>query len=257
MARPGDEVVDPSGLRLVFLETAASSGGAAISLDWFVPPGGRLVALPHVHPFDTEGFEIFAGRARYRVGRRVSEQDAPYAYGVPPGAQHVHAANIGPTPLHVRQTVRPDPPDGPLLEGVEQFFETLFALAQRRKVTSAGVIVDPLQGAAPLSLLLPFSYLPWLPHGFQQVAIGGLARVAQGLGYAAHLEPRVGGARPGAGARRPPRSPEPTPRTAGTPGGVGIPTMTDAPTHDVVDAVEPVLDGRRRAGGATCTATPS
>lgn len=189
MARPGDEVVDPSGLRLVFLETAASSGGAAISLDWFVPPGGRLVALPHVHPFDTEGFEIFTGRARYRVGRRVSEQDAPYAYGVPPGAQHVHAANIGPTPLHVRQTVRPDPPDGPLLEGVEQFFETLFALAQRRKVTSAGVILDPLQGAATLSLLLPFSYLPWLPRGFQRRAIGGLARVAQDLGYAAHLEP--------------------------------------------------------------------
>jgi len=52
------------------------------------------------------------------VGRRVSKQDAPYAYGIPPGAQHVHAANIGPTPLHVRQTVRPDPPNGPLLEGI-------------------------------------------------------------------------------------------------------------------------------------------
>ena len=189
MARPGDEVVDPSGLRLVFLETAASSGGAAISLDWFVPPGGRLVALPHVHPFDTEGFEIFAGRARYRVGRRVSEQDAPYAYGVPPGraarARREHRADPAPRPPDRAS----DPPDGPLLEGVEQFFETLFALAQRRKVTSAGVILDPLQGAATLSLLLPFSYLPWLPRGFQRVAIGGLARVAQGLGYAAHLEP--------------------------------------------------------------------
>jgi hypothetical protein len=96
MARPGDAVVDPAGLGLVFRETAAPSGGAAIALDWFVPPGGRLVALPHVHPFDAETY----------------------------------------------------PPDGPLLEGVERFIETLFALAQRGRVTSAGVILDPLQGAA-------------------------------------------------------------------------------------------------------------
>jgi hypothetical protein len=51
------------------------------------------------------------------------------------------------------------------------------------------VILDPLQGAATLSLLLPFSYLPWLPRGFQRAAIGGLGRLAQRLGYAAHLEP--------------------------------------------------------------------
>jgi hypothetical protein len=66
MARPGDELVDPTGLRAVFVETAGSSGGAAFSVDWFVPPGGRLVPLPHVHPTEVEVFEIVAGRARYR-----------------------------------------------------------------------------------------------------------------------------------------------------------------------------------------------
>jgi hypothetical protein len=30
MARRGDELVDPSGVRLVFVETAESSGGAAV-----------------------------------------------------------------------------------------------------------------------------------------------------------------------------------------------------------------------------------
>jgi hypothetical protein len=189
MAWPGAAVVDPSGVRLVFRETAGSSGGAAFSLDWLVPPGGRLVALPHVHPFDAETFEIFAGRARYRVGRHTYERDAPYVYGVPPGALHVHAANVGATPLHVRQTVRPDPPDVDLVAGVERFFETLFALAQRGRVTGGGVILDPLQGAATLSLLLPFTYLPWLPRGAQRAAIGGLARFARRRGYAAHIEP--------------------------------------------------------------------
>jgi hypothetical protein len=190
MARPGDVLVDPSGARLLFVETASSSGGAAFSLDWTVPPGGRLVALPHVHPFDEEVFEIRAGRARYRVGRHVHERDAPYAYGVPAGALHVHAANAGDRDLRVRQTVRPDPPNPALVDGVERFFETMFALAQQGRVLGNGLIVDPLQSALTLSaLLLPFSYLPWLPHGAQRTLIGGLGAVARRLGYEAHVEP--------------------------------------------------------------------
>jgi quercetin dioxygenase-like cupin family protein len=191
MARPGDALVDPSGVRLVFVETASSSGGAAISLDWTVPPGGRLVAVPHVHPFDVEVFEIRSGRARYRVGRNVYEREAPHTYGVPPGAVHVHAANGGDGDLHIRQTVRPDPPNRALVEGVERYFETMVALAQEERVLSNGLIVDPLQSAVTLGeLLLPFSYLPWLPHGAQRALIGRLGAIARGRGYVAHVEPR-------------------------------------------------------------------
>ena len=191
MARPGDELVDPLGVRLVFLETASSSAGAAFSLDWFVPSGRRLVALPHVHPYDTEVFELYSGRARYRVGRHVYERSAPYTYAVPPGALHVHPANAGDAVLHVRQTVRPDPPNPQLVDGVERFFETMFALAQRGGVLPGGVIANPLQSALTLSeLLLPFSYLPWLPHGAQETLIGGLGRHAKRLGYRAYVEPQ-------------------------------------------------------------------
>jgi uncharacterized RmlC-like cupin family protein len=190
MAHPGDELVDPAGVRLVFAETASSSGGAAIALDWFVPPGGRLVALPHVHPQHVEVFDIVAGRARYRVGRHVHERDAPYAYGVPPGALHVHPANAGDTELHVRQSVRPDPPDRRLVTGVERFFETTFALEQRGAVYGIGLFRDPLQSAITLhDLLFPFAYLPWLPMGAQQALLGRLAGVARRHGYAAHVEP--------------------------------------------------------------------
>jgi Cupin domain len=208
MARPGDELLDPSGLRLVFVETAGSSGGAAFALDWFVPVGGRLVALPHVHPYDAEIFEILAGRARYRVGRNVYERSAPYAYGVPPGALHVHASNAGDTVLHVRQTIRPDPPNPELVAGVERFFETLFALTQRGKVLPGGVIADPLQSALTLGeLLLPYTYLPWLPRGTQHAALGRLAKIARGRGYAAHVEPaRV--------TRGPEPEPDPEPAAA-------------------------------------------
>jgi hypothetical protein len=191
VARPGDELVDPTGLRAVFLETASSSAGAVFSLDFFVPPGGRLVPLPHVHPTDVEVFEIVAGRARYRVGRHVHERSAPHAYGVPPGALHVHPANAGETGLHVRQTVRPDPPNGRLVDGIERFFETSFALAQRREVHAIGLFRDPLQSAVTLhGLLFPFAYLPWLAPGAQQALIGRLAGVARSRGYDAYVEPQ-------------------------------------------------------------------
>ena len=191
MAQPGEELVDPSGVRLVFRETASSAGGAAIVLDWFVPPGGRLVALPHVHPRHVEVFEIVSGRARYRVGRHLHERSAPYTYGVPPGALHVHAANAGDTELNVRQVVRPDPPDRALVDGVERFFETTFALEQRGAVSSIGIFRDPLQSAITLhDLLFPFAYLPWLPIPAQRLLIGRIAEVARKRGYSAHVEPQ-------------------------------------------------------------------
>src|SRR3954454_8880794 len=190
MARPGDELVDPSGLRLVFRETASSAGGTAISLDWFVPPGKRLVALPHVHPRHVAVFDISSGRARYRVGRHVYERGARYAYGVPPGALHVHPANAGDTELNVRQTVRPEPPDRTLVDGGERFFETAFALEQRGDVYSIGLFRYPLQSAITLhDLLFPFAYLPWLPRTAQETLIGRLADIARARGSAAHVEP--------------------------------------------------------------------
>ena len=120
----------------------------------------------------------------------MHERDAPYAYGVPPGALHVHPANAGDTQLHVRQMVRPDPPDRTLVSGVERFFETTFALEQRGEVYGIGLFRDPLQSAITLhDLLFPFAYLPWLPMSAQQALIGRLAEVARRRGYTAHVEP--------------------------------------------------------------------
>jgi hypothetical protein len=90
----------------------------------------------------------------------------------------------------VRQIVRPDPADRALVEGVERFFETTFALEQRGDVFSIGLFRDPLQSAVTLhDLLFPFAYLPWLPVAAQRALIGRLADVARARGYAAHVEP--------------------------------------------------------------------
>ena len=67
----------------------------------------------------------------------------------------------------------------------------MVALAQEGRVLSNGLIVDPLQSAVTRGeLLLPFSYLPWLPHGAQRALIGRLGAIARGRGYEAHVEPR-------------------------------------------------------------------
>jgi hypothetical protein len=135
-------------------------------------------------------FEILSGAARYRVGRHVRERSAPYAYGVPTGALHVHPANAGDAELHVRQSVRVDPPDPRLVEGVERFFETSFALDQRGEVYGIGLYRDPLQSAITLhDLLFPFAYLAWVPVPVQRALLGHLAELARRRGLAAHVEP--------------------------------------------------------------------
>jgi hypothetical protein len=98
--------------------------------------------------------------------------------------------------LHVRQVVRPDPPNLALVAGAERFFETTFAVAQRGGVYAIGLFRDPLQSALTLhDLLFPFAYLPWLPVDTQEALIGRLADVARGRGYEAFVEPqRSGGA---------------------------------------------------------------
>src|SRR4051794_7845525 len=232
MARPGDELVDPSGLRLVFRDTAISAGGAAVSLDWFVPPGGRLVALPHVHPHQVEVFEIVSGRARYRVGRHVHERSAPYTYGVPPGALHGPAANCRPHRAQ-RAPDRAPRPAGPHARRRRRAVlrDDVRARAARRRLLVRAVPRPAAVGdhVARPAVPVRLSALAARPRA------GGAHRAAGG-GRAA---PRVRGARR-ARARRLTRLPS-------APGGVAMGTWT-APSRSST---------RSWSGGGTCTAIPS
>lgn len=78
-----------------------------------------------------------AGTARYRVGWRSRIARAPEAWTVPANTSHVHPADAGEGTLVVRQTIAPDPGDPDLTSGVERYFETVFAVAQRGGVDSA------------------------------------------------------------------------------------------------------------------------
>jgi quercetin dioxygenase-like cupin family protein len=186
---PGDELADLRGLVARFVRTTASTSPEVMEIEWEVPVGGRLVAIPHFHPDGPEEWRVVSGSARHRLGRRKLTTRAPEGWTVPGGTVHVHPANAGDQPLVVRQTIAPDPPMPELTAGVERYFETVFALAQQGRVDRFGRIRDPLQDALAIwENLVPGSYIGYLPIPVQRGALRSLAALARRLGREAWVE---------------------------------------------------------------------
>ena len=58
---PGQTLENPvTGERFTFLHTAASTGGELLAFELGLEPGGA-VPIPHVHPIQTERFEVRRG----------------------------------------------------------------------------------------------------------------------------------------------------------------------------------------------------
>ena len=186
---PGDELADPRGLVARFIRTTAASSPEAMEIEWEMPPGGRLVAIPHRHPDGPEDWRVVSGSARYRLGLRSLTARAPEGWTVPANTAHVHPANAGDEPLVVRQIIAPDPPMPELTAGVERYFETVFALAQQGKVDRFGRIRDPLQDMLAISEnLVPGSYIAWIPIPVQRAVLSRAARLARRRGRQAWIE---------------------------------------------------------------------
>ena len=70
MIRKGDVIENPvTGERLLFLETSAETNGEYVLVECTVQPNG-FVAAAHVHPQQTERFEIESGTRRLQARRR-------------------------------------------------------------------------------------------------------------------------------------------------------------------------------------------
>src|SRR4051812_9350383 len=127
MARTGDELSQPNGVRLRFVRTSGETGGRALELEWEIPVGRRLVGLPHRHPDVQEHFRVVAGTARHWIGRRRLVARTGETWIVPANTAHIHPANAADEPLVVRQWIDLAEPDVALIAGVERYFETVFA----------------------------------------------------------------------------------------------------------------------------------
>jgi quercetin dioxygenase-like cupin family protein len=135
MITPGQTLENPvTGERFTFTHTAASTGGELLAFDFALRPGGA-VPIPHVHPIQTERFEVTAGRMRFRVGLRTFVAGPGDVVEVAPGVVHSFA-NAGEEEARLRVEVRP-------ALAMEEMFAEVVALAKAGRMTKRGLPRSP------------------------------------------------------------------------------------------------------------------
>jgi quercetin dioxygenase-like cupin family protein len=177
MAVPGNELANPAtGLRTLFRETAESTSGELLQVDWIGDPGWTT-GPDHVHRLQAERFEVLSGS----LGLRVDGVEGVYGPGeaIVAAAGSPHAAwNAGEERVHVLVDFRP-------ALRTEVAFETLAGLARDGKTTKAGVPKNPLRAALILRHFEDEIYFVRPRLAVQRVIFGALAATARLLGYRA------------------------------------------------------------------------
>ncbi len=131
MIRAGDTLVNPvSGETITFVETAAETGGDYTVIECAVRPGGG-VPMAHVHPNQSETFEVLEGELSLKVGRDKLVAQAGDVVTVSPGTVHKFR-NDTDRIVRFRCTVTPS-------LGFEQFLQTICALGADGKLGKRGM----------------------------------------------------------------------------------------------------------------------
>jgi mannose-6-phosphate isomerase-like protein (cupin superfamily) len=104
--RRGDTIENPvTGETIHFLRTTADTDGELVEIEVTVEPDGA-VAAAHVHPFQSERFEVLEGTLEFRRGRRKVVAGAGEVVTVEAGTAHSFR-NVGETTARFRCEVRP------------------------------------------------------------------------------------------------------------------------------------------------------
>jgi mannose-6-phosphate isomerase-like protein (cupin superfamily) len=131
MIRKGDTLVNPvTGEHVTFLKTAADTDGDYVLIEVTVDPDG-FVAAAHVHPYQSERFEIIAGEAEFTIGRKTITAGPGDVVVVEPGMLH-RFRNTTDRELRFITEVRP-------ALSFETFIETMFSLAADGKTNRRGL----------------------------------------------------------------------------------------------------------------------
>ena len=174
MIRTGDVLENPvTGEVLRFVQTAADTDGEAVVVEVTVRPDG-FVAAPHVHPHQTERFEILEGTVAFKLGREEVVAVAGDVVVVEPGTAHKFW-NDGSGDARFVTTV------SPALE-FESLIETMFSLAADGRTNRKGM-PNPFRLAVIANAHFDVVRLPLVPHSLQKLALSLGAPMGRLLGY--------------------------------------------------------------------------
>jgi quercetin dioxygenase-like cupin family protein len=169
--KPGDTLENPvTGERFTFTHTAASTDGELLAFDFALKPGGA-VPIPHVHPIQTERFEVTEGRMKFRVGFKTVIAEAGDVVEVEPGVMHSFA-NAGDTEAKLRVEVRP------ALQ-MEQMFAEVVTMAKAGRMTKRGLPRNPLDLALLARTYDLEAHAPMLSVGVQRMLLAPLVAWAR------------------------------------------------------------------------------
>jgi quercetin dioxygenase-like cupin family protein len=139
MANVGETIEHPiTGERITFLETASSSNGEVLKLDFEMRAHGFVPAI-HAHPHQEERFTLDSGRLRIKSAGREWIAEPGQNVVVPRGAGHTFG-NPFDGPAHLVIELRP-------ALRMETYFETYFGLARDGRVSSKSGLPSLLQFA--------------------------------------------------------------------------------------------------------------
>ena len=174
MIRKGDVIENPvTGERLLFLETASETGGEYVLVECTVQPNG-FVAAAHVHPNQTERFEIDSGTVAFELDGEEIVAGPGETVIVPAGSSHKFW-NAGDTEAVFAAEVRP------ALQ-FERLLETMFALANDGKTGKKGM-PNPIRLAVIANAHFDDVRLPFPPAWLQKLGLAMGAPVGRMLGF--------------------------------------------------------------------------
>lgn len=175
MIRAGDAITNPvTGERLLFHRTGSDTDGAFVLLEATVQPNG-FVAAAHVHPHQSERFDVLEGTLCLRLGRPLTAH-AGDTVTVPAGTAH-RFWNAGDDAARFLCEVRP-------ALAFEQLLETMFALAEDGKTNRKGM-PNPLRLAVIAKAHFDVVRLPFPPVALQRLGLMAGAALGHALRYEA------------------------------------------------------------------------
>jgi quercetin dioxygenase-like cupin family protein len=174
MIRTGQIIENPvTGESLRFLKTSRDTNGESVVVEVTVRPDG-FVAAAHMHPEQSEHFQILEGLVGFRLGREKMELQAGESVLVEPGTAHKFW-NAGDTPARFVTVVRP------ALQ-FEQLIETMYGLAADGKTNKKGM-PNPLRLAVIAKEHFDDVRLPFPPVALQRAGLALGAPIGRMLGY--------------------------------------------------------------------------